>query len=304
MTIGLPKAFLYYRYEYLWDTFFRQLGCEVIVSEDTNKNILAQGIHSSIDENCLSLKIYLGHVHALLGRCDYILVPRFATFGKREELCVRFLGLQDVVRNTYRDAKILQYNLHIEAHKTELAGFMRMGHFLGKKPARVYAAYQAAKRAQAFYDNEQIKKQSALLSGRGLKILIAAQPYIMHDCFTGGAITRIICKLGGIPLYSDRCERHICRKLSQQVAAGMYWAMNKETVGAIVLHKQDVDGVILLTSFPCGSDSLVNEMVLRKIKDVPVIQIVLDEQMSETGLQTRIESFMDILRQRERIYGE
>ena len=107
MTIGIPKAFYYYRYGELWRTFFRTLGCEVILSPDTNKQFLTEGSKYSIDEGCLSMKIYLGHVKWLLSRCDYVFVPRIANFGwvdtgVKKICCPRFEALHDVVRNTFR----------------------------------------------------------------------------------------------------------------------------------------------------------------------------------------------------------
>ena len=81
MKIGIPKALYYYRYGALWAAFFRALGCEVVLSPDTNKDFLTQGSKLSIDEGCLSLKIYLGHVQWLLDRCDLVFVPRVANFG-------------------------------------------------------------------------------------------------------------------------------------------------------------------------------------------------------------------------------
>ena len=34
----------------------------------------------------------------------------------------------------------------------------------------------------------------------------------------------------------------------------------------IEVYKNSVDGILLLTTFPCGPDSLVNEMIISKIK--------------------------------------
>ena len=86
MTIGLPRAMLYYRCRALWHTFFEELGAEVVVSSPTDREILDQGTALAIDESCLSLKIYLGHVRALIGRCDYILVPRVSSFGRHRTM--------------------------------------------------------------------------------------------------------------------------------------------------------------------------------------------------------------------------
>ena len=58
ITIGIPKAFLYYRYKVLWKTFFNNLDCQIILSEDTTKETIKLGKSYSIDESCLSSKIY------------------------------------------------------------------------------------------------------------------------------------------------------------------------------------------------------------------------------------------------------
>lgn len=78
LTIGLPRALLYFRYEILWKNFFTSLGMKIIVREPTNKELLGLGLETAIDESCLSAKIYLGHVQSLIGKCDYILVPRIS----------------------------------------------------------------------------------------------------------------------------------------------------------------------------------------------------------------------------------
>ena len=48
-TIGIPKAFLYYKYHILWKNFFRNLGYKIIVSKDTTKETIELGKKYSID---------------------------------------------------------------------------------------------------------------------------------------------------------------------------------------------------------------------------------------------------------------
>ena len=81
----------------------------------------------------------------------------------------------------------------------------------------------------------------------------------------------------------------------------MHWLYSKELVGAIKLLEENINGIILLTAFPCGPDSLVNELILRRSKKVPTINIILDELQGEAGLQTRIESFIDIIETRSKV---
>ena len=98
-SVGLPRAMLYYRYEILWKNFFSYLGLKYIVSEPTNKEMIREGTAVSIDEACLSTKIYMGHIKSLIGKCDYILVPRISNFFIKRStriscicLCNRFMS--------------------------------------------------------------------------------------------------------------------------------------------------------------------------------------------------------------------
>ena len=43
ITVGLPRAFLYYRYDNLWKSFFKELGIKTISSPPTNRKILENG---------------------------------------------------------------------------------------------------------------------------------------------------------------------------------------------------------------------------------------------------------------------
>jgi predicted nucleotide-binding protein (sugar kinase/HSP70/actin superfamily) len=96
----------------------------------------------------------------------------------------------------------------------------------------------------------------------------------------------------------------LCRASSKSISSDLYWTLNKEIIGAIPLIKGNVDGILLITAFPCGTDSLVNELVLRKVQGLPVAQIILDEQQGDAGLQTRIECFMDILHERKHAHAQ
>ena len=69
-------------------------------------------------------------------------------------------------------------------------------------------------------------------------------------------------------------------------------------------HRDDVDGIILLSAFPCGPDAMVNELITRRVnthggKGVPILNLVLDSQSGTAGVETRLESFIDIIRFKE-----
>ncbi|MDR1630172.1 MAG: acyl-CoA dehydratase activase-related protein [Oscillospiraceae bacterium] len=298
MIIGIPKGLLYYRYEALWRSFFHTLKIETLVSQNTDYGLMAEGIRNTADESCLPAKIYLGHVRSLAGKCDYILVPRFDGTGKNEKLCERFFGMYDTVKNTFPGVRLLDYNLSSKGLHSEARGFVEMGARLGKHPFVSLFAYNQAKKTQKEQQAAQVRRQKKRLAAEGAKILLVSQPYVIHDTQLGKPLLQILKDLNITPVFSDDCDAAECVKASRKISKQLYWSMNKESIGSIPLLQNQVDGVILLTAYPCGTDSLVNEMVMRKVRDIPVIQILLDEQQGEAGLQTRLESFADIIAKR------
>ena len=71
-------------------------------------------------------------------------------------------------------------------------------------------------------------------------------------------------------------------------------------LGAFAEYKTDVDGIILMSSFPCGPDSMVNEIIVRREKDIPILNLILDGQDALAGMETRLESFIDIIEFRKK----
>ena len=128
-----------------------------------------------------------------------------------------------------------------------------------------------------------------------LKILIASHAIIYTTVWYLGIKSRQGAgRSAGLCRGYDKTGAQEPRAISQT----LYWLYNRELVGSIKLLEDKIDGIILLTAFPCGPDSLVNELIIRKVRNIPTINIVIDELQGEAGLITRIESFMDIIKER------
>ncbi|MDD4772466.1 MAG: acyl-CoA dehydratase activase-related protein [Eubacteriales bacterium] len=304
MMVGIPRAMLYYRYKELWETFFSKLNIKIRISEETNKKILNDGINFSVDESCLPSKIYMGHVYSLIGKCDYILIPRVVNYGEGNSVCVKFNALYDIVRNTFGNIKILTYNIDMENGCFEKKGFLNMGKVLGKSYLDSIKAYKNAKQAQRTCNRRKADIQNKIMDRKDkLKILIVSHPYNIYDKLIGYPVIQYINKLGGTPVFTDSIDRRQSLAESKDLSKSLYWLYNKELIGSIKLVEDKIDGVILLTAFPCGPDSLVNELIMRKSKKIPTINIICDELQGEAGLQTRIESFMDIIIEKSEKYN-
>lgn len=298
ITIGVPKAFLYYRYHILWKAFFNNLGHKVVESEDTTKETIELGKIYSIDESCLSSKIYLGHVASLKDKCDYILVPRVDNYGKGEKVCVKFNATYDLVKNMFEDYQILDYNIEKTKRSGEFISLIKLGFKLNKNPIKVIKSYIKAKRAERIYYWSRRKEQAERLNNSKLKILVVAHPYNIYDNYIGTPIIKKLESLGIDIIYADILDRKTAKLYAKRLSPTLYWTYSKELIGAIGYYQYAVDGIIFLTTFPCGPDSLVNELMLRKVTDIPITNILVDELSASTGLETRLESFVDIIKER------
>lgn len=298
IKIGIPKALLYYKYKDLWINFFDLLGCDLIISPNTNKEILNNGIKYSNDETCLSMKIFLGHVNYLKDKCDYVLVPRINCLVKDEKLCTNFSCLYDLVKNTF-NVNLLNYNIDVEKSETEKYAFTTMGMNLGFSYRNSLQAYKFAKLEENLLQEKRISKQeNELLNSNKLKILLVGHPYNLYDEFVGKIITNYLNKENITIIYSDLY--HSKNNESKEISSSCYWTYQKEIMSSIVHYKDKVDGIINITTFPCGPDSLCNEMINRKI-DLPILNIILDTSDNDTGINTRLESFIDILKGRIKV---
>jgi predicted nucleotide-binding protein (sugar kinase/HSP70/actin superfamily) len=300
IKIGIPRAGLYYKYGKLWETFFNELGCQTILSPETNKEILTNGINYSIDENCLSFKIYMGHINYLKDKVDYVLVPRIVNFGKNEDVCVKFNALYDIVKNTFNNIKIINYNVDIKKGEGELSAFLKMGKTIHKSYVASLKAYIKGKYRQRKYNKLLYRRQENNIKNNNQpKILIISHGYNIHDKLIGYPLIKYLRKLNVLPLYSDIVINKAIKKRSQKISKSLYWTYNKELIGTIDYYKNIIDGLIFVSTFPCGPDSLVNELCIRKIKDIPKTVIIIDELEGEAGLHTRLESFIDIIKNKK-----
>jgi predicted nucleotide-binding protein (sugar kinase/HSP70/actin superfamily) len=76
-----------------------------------------------------------------------------------------------------------------------------------------------------------------------------------------------------------------------------------QSIGETVLHADEgFDGVVHLQPFTCMPE-IIAQSLLPKVSrdhDIPVLCVILDEQMGRAGLQTRLEAFVDLMRRRHR----
>lgn len=295
-TVGIPRSLFYCEYGILWKKFFEELNVSYLVSPKTNEEIMKLGRDSSVDEMCLSLKNYLGHVKYLEGKVDYLLIPRIDNYGTFNQTCTNFLAAYDIVSNLV-ETPILNYNIDLVNHETEEKAFLNLGYQLKKKKNEIKKAYRKAKQYQNEYYDTKIQKNYNLLNSSKKKILLISHDYVLEDEVIGIPVLELLKKQNIVVIDANLFDRKVVMKKSKQLSNTLYWDTSRKLVGAIPIVEHDIDGIIFLSSFPCGLDSLVNELMIRKMKK-PYLNLVIDEVSTLTGIETRIESFLDILNEK------
>ena len=290
VIVGIPRGIFYYYDGVFWNSFFYSLNVRTIISPKTNKEIINLGLLSSPDEMCLSMKIYLGHIKYLEDKVDYILIPRIDRFDDYNQTCTNFLSIYQYVLH-FSSIKILNYN--IDNHHTLKDGAFKIGKELGFSRCEIIEAYKYALKRHQEYLRKKIFEQEQIISNNHKKVLIVSHAYNIHDEYLGGNILKILKDNQIDVLYSNYFDEQKANVKALELSPNLYWKYSRDAIGSISFVP-NIDGIIFFSTFPCGLDSLVNELVIRKIHK-PYLNIIIDDSTSITGLETRIESFVDLL---------
>lgn len=320
ITVGIPRALYFYKYFTLWEAFFKELGAEVVVSDSTNKKILTDGANSCVSEACLPIKVYFGHVINLVGKTDYIFMPRFTSISKKQYICPEICGVPDMVRNSVKNLqKIIDPEVNLrESGKNSWYAAAYTGEFLTKDKNEIKRAFKEA--VSVYQCERQVIKSGVLpnditLDNKILKlpqkdstnltVAIIGHSYTVYDSFLNMELIKKLKGFGAKVITLDMLDYRISKTKCGELDKKIFWDYGTRAYGGAIqlIENGGIDGVLALTSFGCGVDSLVDELVEKRIRqesNIPFMKLVLDEHSAEAGFLTRIEAFVDmIIRRRE-----
>ena len=330
VKIGIPRSLFYYKFITLWQTFFSELGAEVIVSDCTNKCILDDGVKACVDEACLPIKLFHGHVINLKDRVDYILIPRFTSISKNEYICPEFGGLPDMVRHTLKGLPPLidtEINLRRSDNNAvkaaaETAALLGVGRRAAKTAFRaalenyrnfgyqtLYGAIGKGMVTSASAAERSVPSATAggsvpSASGARMRIAVIGHSYNIYDRYISMDIAGKLNKHGVDVITIEMVNERDINRQASRLPKPMFWNYGRCAYGA-ALHLAatgEIDGMICVTSFGCGIDSFVYDFIERRVRreyKLPFITITIDEHSGEAGFNTRLEAFIDMLHWRK-----
>ncbi|BBB92686.1 MAG TPA: acyl-CoA dehydratase activase-related protein [Methylomusa anaerophila] len=299
-VVGLPRGLLYYYYGAAWVKFFESLGAQVIVSGPTTKETLDLG--GVIDEVCLPLKVYFGHVFHLCRRVEYLFVPRIISVSPGQYTCPKLIGLPDLLRGNVPDLpELLSVDVSLKQGKGHLyQAVVNIGRRLGKSPWSCLQAWYRAcsgKNRWEFYRNSSSP-------GMRLRIGLIGHSYLIHDPLISMGIIDKLTQLETDVITPAMISRRQANHAAGSLHKRIFWSYCHQLAGAALamIEQPAVDGLIFMTSFSCGPDSLIGEIIKQRASaaDVPFMLLSVDEHTADAGIVTRLEAFTDMLQRRKR----
>jgi len=306
MKIGIPRALIYWKRPYFWESFFENLGFEVLLSPKTNKEIVEVGVEISDPETCFSNKVYFGHLKWLDQKCDLIFVPRLKT-KENFEYCPKFFGLPDLAKILVK-TKILTENFDEKKEKFEVS-LIKLGKKLKKGKNEVEIAFQKALLKEKEIKEKKEKETLEKLNSNLKKIVLISHPYNLYDEYVNLRIKDRLEKLGVVPIFieeiptlqptTNNLQLEIKSAKTKKLSVSFHWEFAREIMEKInEVLKYKINGAIEISSFACGSDAVLKEFVEKKIKEnkIPFLYLIIDEHTGEAGFQTRLEAFVDTIK--------
>lgn len=307
MKIGIPRALLYYWYGSLWERFWNDCGWEVETSPPTDRRIMKFGTEVAIDELCLPVKVFLGHVRYLAPKADRILIPHLIKVERDAYLCPKFMGLPDLVRHTLPELKPQLQIIRVGPKQVSMAeSLTRIASIHGVAKSLIKRAKRglgkpwelpALKEAKAF----QSRNREGI--GPGITIGVLGHPYCLYDaCLNLNSLQRLA-ELAGF-VTPEMVPPHYQGVGSGKLPKKLFWTMGKLQFDAVewMLNEAKVDGFVQLVTFACGPEAIVGDLLERQVREAgkPFLRLYFEEHSGEAGLITRLEAFIDLLKYRRR----
>jgi predicted nucleotide-binding protein (sugar kinase/HSP70/actin superfamily) len=291
VKVGVPRALLYHRYGRFWEEFLAGLGAEVVVSRRTDKVLLQQGLSHVSSEICLPIKIMAGHIEELSGKIDVLFLPRLLWLEDKLYACPKMIGIVDIAR--------MMFDNRLPVCAPNIRGnfwwpYLRAGMELCHDPVRVVRALRRARKYIPAHD-----RTPSFPAGEK-RVALLGHFYNLDDDFISRPMVDTLAGHGYRICTKDELPEKVLRS-RRGFARNIRWVYERELYNAFRFLVDKVNGVCMIVSMGCGPDSLVAEFMREEAqqRDIPFLQLVIDEHTGTAGIVTRIEAFLELAERRQ-----
>ncbi|WP_322155382.1 acyl-CoA dehydratase activase [Paratractidigestivibacter sp.] len=309
-TVGIPRCLMLHRLFPLANQFFSQLGYNVVLSPDTNEEIVALAQEHARGETCYPVKLIYGHMAWLAQQqVDYVFMPSVHTIRHASSnvahnyACVYMQTAPRLVADDLgleqRGIELLNPMLDMDFGQEAMAGAMLgLGTQLGHTPQETAVAMMAGGFAVTEFGQEMERLGDELLDS------LAPDERVLVLITRNYGIADSALNMGIPDILLDHGQKVI--SLSQlhgghdiDVSAdhpGICWPFGQHIVtGAKLVRRDPRLFAVYLTNHGCGPDTMMDKLFAEEMGEKPYLAIECDEHFSRVGVITRVEAFLNAL---------
>jgi predicted CoA-substrate-specific enzyme activase len=309
-VIGIPRTMFFQELMPFFRAFFEALGFGVAYSQKTNKTVIRKGVECLAAEPCYPVKVAHGHILDLIRQgVKRIFLPSIIDMAnphpeiRQGQVCPLAQTLSYVAPATIDfaslGAKLLTPVLYFGRGRQELRrGLKTLARQLGVSSFRVEGALKKAEAAQqSYYQALEARGREIMesLPPDGRLMILVGRPYNALDPGMNLNLHRKLRTLGVQAIPMDFLPLDQPDDLDE--IKPMYWRFGQKILGAAQLIRRDprLYG-IYITNFGCGPDSFIQHFFKDKMRGKPYLEIEIDEHSADVGAITRLEAFLDSLK--------
>jgi predicted CoA-substrate-specific enzyme activase len=305
-SIGIPRMLYVNDYLPFWQTFFSELGYHVVLSDRTNRALINQAIEKTVAETCFPAKIAMGHIQDLLDKnVDMLFLPSFIRFptaqtkSKNAQACPYAQALPYIAKASihFGNTRTIEPKLHLQDERHFRKSMRALGRLLGKSSAAIKRAEQCALLAQenvALALEEQGRMLLASFRPDEKALVLVGRNYNTCDA---GANMNLPSKIRDLGVRAIPMDFLPLQSVDLSGHENMYWMSGQKILAAGKFIKEHPNLFpVYITNFGCGPDSFITHFFQHEMGDKPFLQLEIDEHSADAGAITRIEAFLDGLK--------
>lgn len=307
IKIGIPRTLIFQELLPFFITFFQEIGCQVILSDKTNKKIIHNGVESVITEHCFPIKVMHGHIMNLMEKdVDYIFLPSIINMEKEEYgikqsyTCPFVQAVPYIINAALSPDKLLSPILYFNRGKKHIERELsKLSKKLGKRNLKT-AVSNAYKAQEDFYRIIKDRGRKILNNLKDIAIVVVGRPYNTCDWGLNLEIPKILSEMDLLPIPVDFLDTENVNLAIDW--PNMYWRYGQRILSALrIIRVQPRLYPLYITNFECGPDSFILNYFKEEMGKKPCLVIEVDEHSAPAGVITRCEAFLDSLQNAPKI---
>ena len=311
-TVGIPFVLMIHKFFPMANAFFTSLGFNVILTDPTSEETIRLSQQLSQGETCYPVKLIYGHMQQLIDqKVDYIFLPTIHTMKHEKSRVKHNYGCVYMQTAAVSVAKALDIESHgiqllspvfdLDFGQEAMAGAMvGLGKILGiPKPfcAKALLSGAMAVRRHTVAVEKQGKALLSTLQPSDKVLVLITRNYGVSDPILNMGIPELLLERGYKVITLSHLPGHALDIADEY--DNLYYPFGQHIIsGAKLIASHPNLYAVYLTNHGCGPDTMLAHLFRQEMGDKPYLQIEVDEHFSNVGVITRIEAFLNSLRQR------